>query len=149
MTSFASLGQTGAGDQGQTKPGGTLDTDGVLAANAAFYRAFADADLPTLDRIVARRHAVAVIHPGWPVVIGREAVMETWQMIFTEGPQPVRPVSPEVLALGDAALVIVYEKAGDVYLAASNLFVREDDEWRLACHQAGPISAPRPDMPLM
>lgn len=129
--------------------GGKVDKDGVLAANAAFYRAFAEADLAAMERLVARRHAVAVIHPGWPVVSGRKPVMETWQMIFSEGPQAVRPVSPEVLPLGEAALVIVYEKAGDVYLAASNMFVREDGEWRLACHQAGPITAPRPDMPLM
>ncbi|MDP2620576.1 MAG: nuclear transport factor 2 family protein [Hyphomicrobiales bacterium] len=126
-----------------------MDTDGVLAANAAFYQALADADLSTMEQLVARRHAVAVIHPGWPAVSGRESVLETWRMIFSEGPQAVRPVNPEVLAFGDLALVIVYEKAGDHYLAASNLFVREDGDWRLVHHQAGPISAPAPDMPLM
>lgn len=161
MAIFAAVGQNtvqvlglllarGKDGQGQKDSGGgKLDRDGVLAANSAFYRAFAAADLAAMERLVARRHPVAVIHPGWPVVSGRGPVMETWQMIFTDGPQTVRPVNLEVFAYGDAALVIAYEKAGDVYLAASNLFVLEDGEWRLAHHQAGPISAPTPDMPLM
>lgn len=126
-----------------------METDGVLAANAAFYRAFAEADLAAMDALCARRHPVSIIHPGWPAVSGRDAAMETWRMIFAGGPQAVRPVKPEVFAYGEAVLVIVYEKAGEAYLAASNLFVREDGEWRLVHHQAGPISAPGPDMPLM
>ena len=130
-------------------PGGKVDRDGVLAANAAFYRAFSEADLAAMDALVARRHDVSIIHPGWPAISGRGPVMETWRMIFAQDPQAVRPVNPEVFAYGEAALVVVYEKAGDVYLAASNLFIREDGDWRLVHHQAGPISAPTPDMPLM
>jgi len=126
-----------------------VDTDGVLSANEAFYRAFAEADLLAMDALVARRHHVSIIHPGWPVVTGRAPVMETWQMIFASGPQSVSPVNPEVLPYGEAALVILYEKAGHDYLAASNLFIREDGDWRLLHHQAGPIAAPAPDMPLM
>ncbi|HSM20194.1 MAG TPA: nuclear transport factor 2 family protein, partial [Hyphomicrobiales bacterium] len=109
-----------------------MDTQGVLAANAAFYRAFAEADLLAMEALTARRHPVAIIHPGWPAVSGRGAVIETWRMIFAGGPQSVRPVKPEVFSYGEAALVVVYEKADEVYLAASTLFVREDGDWRLA-----------------
>jgi len=126
-----------------------LDSDGVLAANAAFYRAFAEADLSAMDKLVARDHAVAVIHPGWPVVSGRADVMKTWRTIFAEGPQNVCPVDPEIFAYGDIALVIVYEKTAGIFLAATNVFVREAGDWRLVHHQAGPIPAPAPDAPLM
>ena len=129
--------------------GGKVDKDGILAANAAFYQAFAEADLLAMDQLVAREHSVAIIHPGWPAVSGREQVMETWRLIFAGGAQDVRPVNPEVFAYGEAARVVVYEKVGEVYLAATNLFVREDGDWRLVHHQAGPIPAPAPDAPLM
>ncbi|HXK54842.1 MAG TPA: nuclear transport factor 2 family protein [Hyphomicrobiales bacterium] len=121
----------------------------VLAANEAFYRAFAAADLGAMDAMIARAHPVAIIHPGWPAISGRASVMETWRMIFAEGPQETRPVNPEVYLCGDSAFVIVYEGMGGVFLVATNIFVREDGEWRLAHHQAGPIPSPSPDAPLM
>ena len=126
-----------------------MDTDGVLAANAAFYRAFAKADLSAIDALLAREHPVAVIHPGWPAVSGRGPVMETWQTIFSQSPQAVHPVDPQVFIYGEVALVIVYEKTGGVFLAATNIFVREQGDWRIVHHQAGPIPQPTPGSPLM
>lgn len=126
-----------------------MDKQDVLTANEAFYRAFAEADFNAMDLLVARTHPVAIIHPGWPAISGRASVMETWRMIFAEGPQETRPVNPEVFLCGETAYVIVYEGMGNVFLVATNIFVREDGEWRLAHHQAGPIPAPSPDAPLM
>ena len=40
------------------------DEHAVLAANAAFYRAFAERDVDAMDALWARSIPVACIHPG-------------------------------------------------------------------------------------
>jgi hypothetical protein len=45
----------------------------------------------------------------------------------------------EVFLYGDAALVLCEEELEAGTLAASNLFVREAGEWRIAHHHAGQI----------
>jgi len=117
-------------------------TDDLLRANVAFYVAFGAGDLEALDALWAEGREVAVLHPGWPAIFGREAVMESWRRIL-QGPH-----SPEV-ACGDAraflqgetGFVICIEHLGDGLLVATNIFVREGGQWRLVHHQAGPAAS--------
>ena len=41
------------------------DESDVLAANDAFYAAFASGDLDALEEVWARQATVACCHPGW------------------------------------------------------------------------------------
>jgi hypothetical protein len=119
----------------------------VLFANEVFYRAFTDKDLAAMDRIWARRESVACIHPGWPILTGRDSVMESWRRILS-GPAPASvPVEPDVVFADETALVVCLESLdrGKGWCAATNVFAREDGEWRLVLHQAGP--APKPAAP--
>ena len=52
------------------------DEDEVLAANAAFYAAFANSDVKAMDSVWARRAPVACVHPGWEALVGRDRVMD-------------------------------------------------------------------------
>ncbi len=114
------------------------DIEDVLAANAGFYRAFASGDYAAMDALWASTVPVFCIHPGWPPVHGRDKVMQTWQGILTTTPRPpIRALEEEVLINGPTALVVCFESIGDIYLAASNLFVREEGSWRLVHHQSG------------
>lgn len=126
-----------------------MDDSALIAANAAFYRAMAQADLAMMDALWSRARNVAVIHPGWPAITGRDAVMESWRQIFDNGPQNIAPIGAEPFLFGDSGFVIVYEGTAGIFLVASNLFVREDSEWRMVHHQSGPIPSPGPDTPLM
>ena len=45
----------------------------------------------------------------------------------------------QVFLYGDVALVLCEEELDSGTLAATNLFVREDSEWRIAHHHAGQI----------
>ena len=67
----------------------TADERAVLAANAAFYRAFAERDVAAMDALWARSTPVACIHPGWQVLNGREAVMASWRGILAGVPPPI------------------------------------------------------------
>lgn len=111
----------------------------VIAANKAFYKAFRESDLDTLDALWAKDTKVSVIHPGWNAIIGREKVMHSWQRIIESGgAPPIYPVQPVVLFRDTSAVVLCYEKTGDSYLVATNIFVQEDGKWRIIHHHAGP-----------
>jgi hypothetical protein len=121
------------------------DSDAVLAANLEFYRAFAGRDLPAMEALWARQAPVACIHPGWPALSDRDAVMESWHGILSNPEAPcVICYDERVLLYGDAALVVCEEELAGGTLVASNLFVREDGAWRIAHHQAGQLVARRP-----
>jgi ketosteroid isomerase-like protein len=121
----------------------TADEAAVLAANDLFYRAFAARDLRALDRLWARRADVVCIHPGWQAVRGREAVMKSWRDILSNPGSPaIACVRPTAYLLGDAAFVVCTERLPGGELVATNIFTREDGEWRMVQHHAGDVAVP-------
>jgi ketosteroid isomerase-like protein len=121
------------------------DRDAVLAANLEFYRAFAMRDLVAMDAVWARHVPVGCIHPGWPALSERDAVMESWRGILSNPEAPrIACYDEQVLLYGDTALVLCEEELDGGTLIASNLFVREDEDWRIAHHHAGQLVARRP-----
>jgi len=115
--------------------------EAVLEANDAFYRAFNQKDAAAMDAVWARSTEVGCIHPGWNVLRGRDAVMESWTGILSNPAQP-RIVSGHaaVIFLGEVAVVLCRELVAGSPLAATNLFVHEDGAWKLAHHHSGPVS---------
>ena len=120
------------------------DSDAVLAANLEFYRAFTTRDVTAMDRLWARHAPVACVHPGWPALADREAVMGSWRDILLNPDSPrIVCYDERVFLYGDTALVICEEELAGGTLIASNWFVREEGQWRLAHHQAGQLAARR------
>ena len=116
------------------------DSDAVLAANLEFYRAFAARDLAAMNALWARRAPVACLHPGWTALTDRDAIIQSWEGILSSPDAPrIACFDEQVLLYGDVALVLCEEELDGGTLAASNLFVREDGEWRIAHHHAGQI----------
>jgi ketosteroid isomerase-like protein len=114
------------------------DRKAVAAANAEFYRAFGAGDFPAMDALWANSAEVVCIHPGWPPVRGREDVMASWRGILSNPPEPaLRPAEEQVSLMGEVAMVVCFETIGEIFLAATNLFLREGGAWRLVHHHAG------------
>ncbi len=116
------------------------DKDAVLAANEAFYRAFAGGDTAAMETIWASRAPVACIHPGWDALTDRFGVMESWHAILAN-PPPVKCGQAEVFLFGDTAFVICEEFILGGLLIATNYFVREDAAWKIVHHHAGQVDA--------
>ena len=117
------------------------DKTAILAANAAYYRAFSGADFAAMSRIWADGN-VSCIHPGWPVLIGRSAILESYREILRNPNQErIDPRNETVIAAGEEARVICVEFVGGAALAATNLFRRVNGAWRMTHHQASPIAA--------
>lgn len=114
----------------------------VLAANQAFYDAFAARDAAAMESLWAKRAPVACIHPGWSPLHGRERVLASWRAILEGAGAPdIRCANAKAWVQGDTAFVVGYELLGGGRLVATNVFVREDGAWRLVLHQAGPLGA--------
>ena len=119
------------------------DTDAILAANAAYYRAFATGDVDAMSRIWAE-DAVSCVHPGWTPLVGRAAVIESYRNILTS-PNRVRIAHHEDTAIvaGQEARVLCIEIVeGTALLAATNCWRRVGGAWRMTHHQASPIAMP-------
>jgi ketosteroid isomerase-like protein len=119
------------------------EQDDILAANAAYYEAFASADFGKMSHIWANDE-VTCVHPGWPVLIGRPAILESYRNIFSNPNQDrIEPHNAIAMVRGDEGRVICVELIGGntLALAATNWFRRVDGAWRMIHHQASPIAA--------
>ena len=113
----------------------------VLAANEDFYKAFNQKDLTLMDDLWATSDNISCIHPGWNVLQGREAVLESWHGILSNANQPRIVVGgATVVFSGNAAVVLCRELVAGSPLAATNVFVKHGEDWKLLHHQSGPVS---------
>jgi hypothetical protein len=121
------------------------DADAVLAANLEFYSAFTTRDLAAMEALWARAAPVACVHPGWPALVARDQIIDSWRSILANPGAPrIACYDEHVFVYGEAALVVCEEELDGGTLVASNFFVREDGHWRIAHHQAGQLVARRP-----
>lgn len=118
--------------------------DDVRAANEAFYLAHEERDISAMYAVWEHADRVVCVHPGWPILRGWDGVVESWRRIF-EGPGRNQfLLTNESIDVGtDLAWVTLEENLVDrdnvVAIAASNVFARTDDGWKLIAHHASPI----------
>lgn len=116
------------------------EADALLATNLEFYRAFTTHDVAAMDRVWAQETPVLCLHPGWTLLRGREAVMESWRQILGNPDAPnVMVHEDQAFLFGEVGIVTCEEELSGGWLAATNMFVKEEGIWRLVHHQASPI----------
>ena len=122
----------------------------VLAANAAFYAAFEGRDLDAMSDVWEHTDRTTCVHPGWPVLQGWASVAASWFALF-DGPQRLQFIVTDerVQVQGDVAWVTcnenLLEGAGTSTVAATNVFVRAGERWRMVHHHgSGVVHQPRP-----
>jgi len=126
------------------------DGAAVLGANAEFYAAFEAADLDRMHAVWDDHEDVTCVHPGWQLLRGRGRVMRSWALIFANTPYIQFFLTDVQVDLdGDVAIVTCTESiltsvgddTGDASVAATNVFRRRDDGWRLWVHHGSPVAA--------
>ena len=125
---------------------GTFDSLQAEFANEAFYLAFEAKDFAAMAHLWSEKTEVTCLHPGWPLLRGREPVLASWREIVANPNQgQVSVYQAEVSRYAqDVFLVNCYERAGDAVMVASNWFVAEDERLRMISHQAGYCANPPP-----
>jgi ketosteroid isomerase-like protein len=130
------------------------DRDAVLAANAAFYRAFESLDLKRMEAIWLQAPYIKCVHPGWGQLIGWGPVMESWERIFANTRAmrfTLTAVRAEVVA--DLAWVVLRENIESesqegrmaTQVEATNIFERRSGRWLLVHHHGSPVYPPFAD----
>ena len=118
----------------------------ALVANEGFYRALGGSDAGAMENVWAQVAPVTCLHPGWTLLSGREAVLESWRTILANPNQPrIVGGGASVTVFGDAALVLCREVVSGSALYATNVFVREEGTWRMTHHHSGPVMVRTPD----
>ena len=124
------------------------DSKAVSRANLRFYRAFEGLDWKQMGAVWLREPHVKCVHPGAEMLVGFEAVMASWKVIFENTERirfSVRDI--DVRVVGDVAWVSLTENVetgfstherGSV-VAATNIFERRGGEWWLVMHHASPM----------
>lgn len=125
------------------------------AANAEFYAAFEEGDFDRMSAVWADEPyaaSVTCVHPGWPMLRGRDEILRSWALIMANTPY-IQFVLTDVEAEihGSQAVVTCSENiltadddtetgllaAGSV--VATNVFLRVDGRWRLWLHHGSPV----------
>ena len=117
------------------------DERAIMAANAAFYAAFAAGDFTALAALWADGEAISCIHPGWPAIIGRTAVIGSWRDILTNSARPrIVCADPHAIVEGNHGRVLCIEVVDGAALAAANHFIRVGGSWKMVHHQSSAIA---------
>lgn len=129
------------------------DVDAVAEVNAALYEAFETADVDRMAAVWDERDpdSVVCVHPGWPMLRGRPQVLRSWSAVMA-GTDYVQffLTDVHVSVEGDTAVVTCTENIltsveemglsrGNVAVAATNVFRRRGDGWRLQVHHGSPV----------
>ena len=121
--------------------------DDVLRANTALYTAFEAGDVDLMEAVWDDSNDVVCVHPGWPMLRGRVAVLRSWSAVMA-GTEYVQffLTDVEVVVRGETAVVTCVENVltsadvGDgAQAVATNVFVRRPSGWRLQVHHGSPV----------
>ena len=127
------------------------DVQQVEAVNAAMYEAFENADADRMRAIWDDVDAAACVcvHPGWPMLRGREQVLRSWSAVMA-GTEYIQffLTDVHVSVVGDTAVVtctenvlteVTQEGSRNAPVVATNVLVRRPDGWRVQVHHGSPV----------
>ncbi|MCC6191749.1 MAG: nuclear transport factor 2 family protein [Anaerolineales bacterium] len=127
----------------------------VLAAHTSFYTALSLADLALMERLWLPSPAAVCVHPGWPALLGWDAIHASWVRIFeNQGPLHIWPTEVQLRLHGQTAEVNCLENIDMRQMRdnavlqnlAINVFRLASGAWRLLEHHTlpAPPSGSRP-----
>ena len=116
-----------------------------VAVEASFYAAFGRLDSQLMGDLWSPSPQVYCVHPGGPLCQGVEAVLASWRQIFESAVPP--KIEYRLLhshQTGQLAVHLVEEtihpsgehNATSARVIATNVYIAEDDGWRMLGHHA-------------
>ena len=111
-----------------------------------FYEALREGDLDKLMAVWADDDEVVCVHPGGPRVVGPQAIRAAFEAIFSQGTVQAHPGRVRRVQTVDAAMHSLIERVTlqhegqtqTAYVAATNVYIRSAQGWRLVAHHASP-----------
>lgn len=124
----------------------SVELGDAVAAEVAFYRALAEGDYALMAQVWDEADDVGCVHPGWPALHGREAVLASFKRMFDAGQRLdlrvervlARPFGEGVLHLAHEFVAHAGESAAAAPIVATNLYRPTAGRWHLLWHHASP-----------
>ncbi|MBC1219306.1 nuclear transport factor 2 family protein [Nostoc sp. UCD121] len=125
-----------------------MTKDEVLAANAAFYRAFERKDIEIMSTVWSQGTGSFCIHPGSNILRGWKEIRISWEQIFKN--TAYIEINTDIIAteiLDNIAYVVLRENVFQVVSGrrleaqstATNVFHCLGGKWYLVHHHGSPI----------
>ena len=122
----------------------------VLAANAAFYRAFEKKDLEAMSAVWSKGTGSLCIHPGRRALRGWEEIRSSWEKIFKN--TSYIEIETDIITTevnGNFAYVVLVESVLQVsggrrvtaQSMATNVFEQMAQGWYLVHHHGSPLAS--------
>jgi ketosteroid isomerase-like protein len=111
----------------------------------AFYEAFRGGDLAAMQRIWSAGDGCVCIHPARPPIVGRGAVLQSWeQILVASGGLAVRFDCQSRMLADRIAVHIGVEVIGPdgqppALVTVTNIYAFNGQGWKMYAHHAGPI----------
>ncbi|HVO92185.1 MAG TPA: nuclear transport factor 2 family protein [Terriglobales bacterium] len=130
----------------------TAEEEAVTKANEGFYRAFESLDIKRMEAVWTKDAEIQCGHPGWRLLRGWDAVMESWRRIFENTPAIQFMLTDVSVQVHDnLAWVTLYENLNSslegqnlsATVLTTNIFYKSADGWCLLHHHGSTVSQPR------
>ncbi len=112
--------------------------DKLLFANDRFYSLINHGDAEGVQSQFSKNFPIQVVHPGRAPMTERESVLSSFRELCLAPPY-IECVNPVAQLYGEFGVVTCLEKIGNGYLSASNIYVKERNDWRMIAHHASPL----------
>jgi ketosteroid isomerase-like protein len=120
----------------------------VLAANAAFYRAFEKKDIEAMSDVWSKGTGSCCIHPGRNALRGWQEIRTSWEQIFKN--TAYLEINPDIisteltdnfayLVLVENVLQVIGGRRLEASSIATNVFQLLGGKWYLVHHHGSPI----------
>ncbi|AFZ34337.1 hypothetical protein Sta7437_0746 [Stanieria cyanosphaera PCC 7437] len=126
----------------------SLDREAVLATNQAFYDAFLNRNIGSMNLLWWQGSTSLCVHPGGKVLTGWEEIRESWESIFKNTDSfeiDIEVVKVEIdscLAYVVVREIVLQSSQGRKVKApsiATNIFQKMAQKWYLIHHHGSPI----------
>ncbi|HYX16726.1 MULTISPECIES: nuclear transport factor 2 family protein [unclassified Nostoc] len=125
-----------------------MTKDEVLAANAAFYRAFERKDIETMSAVWSQGTGSFCIHPGSNILRGWKEIRTSWEQIFKN--TAYIEINTDIIAteitekiayvvLRENVFQVVGGRRLEAQSTATNIFQFLGEKWYLVHHHGSPI----------
>ncbi|MBZ8181837.1 nuclear transport factor 2 family protein [Oscillatoria salina] len=125
-----------------------MNNNDLLAANAAFYRAFEKKDIQAMSKVWSSGTGSLCIHPGGKIIQGWNDIHTSWEKIF-QATQYLE-IETEVTSVevsGDLGYVVLRENVLQISRGrrlqaqsiATNIFAKMAEKWYMVHHHASPL----------
>lgn len=123
----------------------------VYQANQNFYSAFESLDITKMEKVWLKENYIQCFHPGWAMLRGWDAVMESWRRIFENTEEMRFKLTEAQVEIRDSlAWMTLYEnltsragtETGTGLILATNVFEKRPEGWFMIHHHGSVVMEP-------